>query len=227
MHSQLDAPERRQLVQEFQETRPRRDHLPPIRVLIGTTNIMGQGYTLNKANRLVLMEPNPHAAVEAQIADRVHRLGSRTDRCWFYRLIAPESELEKGIVQDQKLQIEGSYVAEHYQHPIGDTGRLDENQQSRKHDEDELGVGKGDGEDEEDDNEDEKDEEEEEEEEGQEEEEEEEEERDDEVGEEEKDGEGDEDEDDYEYEEGDGEESYEDSDEESTWSSDCSSQPDP
>jgi len=124
MHTHLDAAERRLLIQEFQETRPRRDDSPPLRVLVGTTNLMGQGYTLHKASRLVLMEPNPHAAVEAQIADRVHRLGSRTDRSWFYRLIAPESALEKGIVEDHELQVEESHMAEYHQNPNEDAGQI-------------------------------------------------------------------------------------------------------
>lgn len=73
---------------------------PPIRVLVGSTRILGQGLTLNKANRLVLMEPSWHAAVEAQLADRVYRIGSRTDRCWFYRLVNPESSLERLLIKD-------------------------------------------------------------------------------------------------------------------------------
>jgi SNF2 family DNA or RNA helicase len=36
---------------------------------------LGQGLTLNEANRLVLVEPGWHASVEARIADRVHRIG--------------------------------------------------------------------------------------------------------------------------------------------------------
>ena len=74
---------------------------------------MGQGYTLHKAHRLVLMEPNAHAAVEAQNGERIHRFGSETDRCRVYRLIAPDSALEQSIIDDQKLQLEHAWMSEY------------------------------------------------------------------------------------------------------------------
>lgn len=75
-----------------------------VRVLIGTSRIMGQGVTLNRAHRLILMEPSHHAGIEDQNADRVHRLGSKTDRCWFYRMVNQDSTLERVLVEHQRGQ---------------------------------------------------------------------------------------------------------------------------
>jgi len=82
------------------------------RVLVGVAQILGQGLTLNRAHRLVLMEPSLHAGVEKQIADRVHRLGSQTDRCSFYRLINPDSALEELLVSLQDGQLHHEHLAE-------------------------------------------------------------------------------------------------------------------
>ncbi|KAI1624961.1 P-loop containing nucleoside triphosphate hydrolase protein [Exophiala viscosa] len=75
------------------------------RVLIGTARIMAQGLTLHKANRLVLMEPSYSVTVEEQASKRVHRIGSRSDRCWFYRLVNPDSRLEMGILKAQAREL--------------------------------------------------------------------------------------------------------------------------
>lgn len=111
IHADLRLEQREVLVRAFQNNRrgaseapPSAHQVRPFRILIGSTRLIGQGVTLNKANRLVLMEPGWHAEVEAQIADRVHRIGSRSDRCWFYRLINPLSSLERFLVQDQERQ---------------------------------------------------------------------------------------------------------------------------
>jgi SNF2 family DNA or RNA helicase len=109
MHADLSVERREALVGVFQGSRKAdstvgRGH--PFRVLVGSSRLLGQGVTLNKANRLVLMEPGRHAGVEAQIADRVHRIGSRTDRCWFYRLINSASTLERLLVDDQEGQVQ-------------------------------------------------------------------------------------------------------------------------
>lgn len=50
------------------------------------------------------MEPSHHAAVEAQNADRIHRLGSQTDKCRFYRFVNPDSSVEHFLVEAQKRQ---------------------------------------------------------------------------------------------------------------------------
>lgn len=115
MHAELDVTLREALASVFQGSREPESRVGrgmPFRVLTGSTRIMGQGLTLNKANRLVLVEPGRHAAVEAQIADRVHRIGSQTDRCWFYRLVNPDSALEKLLIQDQDGQLQRQLLSE-------------------------------------------------------------------------------------------------------------------
>jgi len=112
MHSNLDTTEREALASEFQADRIEGTGVEPCRILIGTSRILGQGITLNRAFRLVLTEPNRHAAVEAQIAKRVHRIGSNTDRCWIYRLTNPASRVEEMIVADQRNQLRIQSLAE-------------------------------------------------------------------------------------------------------------------
>lgn len=113
VHADLGVEEREALASIFQGSRkaePATGRGQPFLVLVGSSRILGQGLTLNKANRLVLMEPNWHAGVEAQIADRVHRIGSRTDRCWFYRLINPVSTLERLLVDSQEGQVQQQLI---------------------------------------------------------------------------------------------------------------------
>ncbi|EXJ56615.1 hypothetical protein A1O7_06959 [Cladophialophora yegresii CBS 114405] len=102
--STTDLAERGRIVETFQtgtKLRPR-EHRP--RVLIGTVDVLGFGVTLGKSARLVLMEPSHHRAVEAQAAKRVNRIGSRSDRCCFYRLTNPDSAVEKLLVASQDRQ---------------------------------------------------------------------------------------------------------------------------
>lgn len=112
MHAHLDTTEREDLASEFQADRVEDRKAKPCRVLVGTTRILGQGITLHRAFRLVLMEPSRHAAVEAQIAKRVHRIGSNTDQCWIYRLINPASRVEEMLVRDQRNQLRNQFLAE-------------------------------------------------------------------------------------------------------------------
>ncbi|KIW62943.1 hypothetical protein, variant [Phialophora macrospora] len=103
MHADLSSKRRQALVGEFQQPGTQRG-LSPFRVMVGTSCILGQGLTLTRAHRLILMEPSHHAAVEAQNADRTHRLGSQTDVCRFYRFVNPSSAVEKFLVKSQEGQ---------------------------------------------------------------------------------------------------------------------------
>lgn len=104
MHADLDAYARESLASNFQASRGDRESNFRCRVLVGSTNVLGQGITLNRANRLVLMEPLLHSSVEDQVAKRIHRIGSRTDRSWFYRLVNSASSVERLLVADQDEQ---------------------------------------------------------------------------------------------------------------------------
>jgi hypothetical protein len=117
MHADLDSIAREALVSTFQRLRgPERGvgRGTPPRVLTGTTAILGQGITLNKAYRLVLMEPDQNAAVEDQVADRIHRIGSESDRCCFYRFCNPDSALERLLIRSQgnqtRLQLQSEWL---------------------------------------------------------------------------------------------------------------------
>ncbi|ETI26604.1 hypothetical protein G647_10418 [Cladophialophora carrionii CBS 160.54] len=95
--------QRQELVDAFQSPLAH-PHVPPFRVIIGTSQIIGQGLTLTRSHRTILMEPSRHAAVEAQNADRTHRLGSQTDKCRFYRFVNPASGIERFLVESQERQ---------------------------------------------------------------------------------------------------------------------------
>ncbi|KAL2414201.1 hypothetical protein ABEF95_003502 [Exophiala dermatitidis] len=123
IHANVDPLERGELVDEFQaqgsvdgeddtEGKGR-----TFRIMIGTARIMSQGMTLHKAIRLVLMEPSYSIAVEAQTCKRVHRIGSRSDRCWFYRLVNPESRLELGLLKAQAREMEFEQNVHRAHHP--------------------------------------------------------------------------------------------------------------
>lgn len=111
MHAELDATEREALASKFQGGRDLEPSEVECRVLVGSTRILGQGVTLHRAFRLVLMEPNRHAAVEAQVSKRIHRIGSQADRCWIYRLINPDSRIESMLLLDHTHQLRNEHLA--------------------------------------------------------------------------------------------------------------------
>ncbi|KIW14405.1 hypothetical protein PV08_07187 [Exophiala spinifera] len=102
MHADTKPEERRAMVKKFQH--PHQEGPPEIQIIIGTAAIMGQGLTLHRAHRVLLMEPSRHFAVECQNADRVHRLGVKTDVCYFYRLVNTNSCTEAALVVSQAIQ---------------------------------------------------------------------------------------------------------------------------
>jgi hypothetical protein len=117
IHALTSVSRKQEIIDEFQS--PLKGDTPRrFRVLIGTSQILGQGVTLNRAHRLILMEPCYHAAVEAQVADRVHRLGSMTDKCWYYRFINTESELEELMISCQDNQERVRVLAESLRAPL-------------------------------------------------------------------------------------------------------------
>ncbi|OAP53887.1 hypothetical protein AYL99_11909 [Fonsecaea erecta] len=61
--------------------------------------VLGQGLTLTRAHRGILVEPSHYTAVEAQNADRIHRLRCRTDKRRFYRLVNPEWRIERFLIE--------------------------------------------------------------------------------------------------------------------------------
>lgn len=100
MHAALNAEQRNEIVTDFQE-----DH-HPLRVIVGTRPILGQGITLCKAIRGIIMEPGKSHAIEENIRKRWHRIGSVSDRCWSYRLYNPESKIEEVFIANQRGQKE-------------------------------------------------------------------------------------------------------------------------
>lgn len=104
IHAQMNADERESVVSSFQAGRDLEAKQLPIRIIVGTTRIIGQGLNLNRACRIVLMEPQRSSAIENQASTRIHRIGSLTDKCWVYRLHNPASELERTLMQDHKSE---------------------------------------------------------------------------------------------------------------------------
>lgn len=80
----------------------KRKHKRNIRVLIGTTRLLGTGLQLTRAANIVLMEPDYEFVNEIQAYGRIHRIGQKHDCSFSYRLIDSESEIEKAIVERQR-----------------------------------------------------------------------------------------------------------------------------
>jgi hypothetical protein len=81
MHADLSIEKREALVGVFQGSRKADSTVGqghPFRVLVGSSRLLGQGVTLNKANRLVLMEPGWHAGVKSGSSSTSSR---NVDRC--------------------------------------------------------------------------------------------------------------------------------------------------
>jgi SNF2 family DNA or RNA helicase len=72
-----------------------------IKVLIGTTRLLGVGLQLTRACNIVLMEPDHHFARELQGYARVHRIGQRNPFSYSFRLIDEASEIEQRILKRQ------------------------------------------------------------------------------------------------------------------------------
>lgn len=72
-----------------------------IKILIGTTRLVGVGLQLTRASNVVLMEPDNEFFRERQGYARVHRIGQRNPLSRSYRLIMAESEIEQRIVKRQ------------------------------------------------------------------------------------------------------------------------------
>ena len=71
------------------------------RFLVGTSATLGTGFTLTKAFRIVLVEPDWLVSTELQVRKRVNRIGQRNLKTISYRLLAPDSVIEKGILRRQ------------------------------------------------------------------------------------------------------------------------------
>ncbi len=108
----MDSDDRADVVEAFNEDQPLKklDQKSP-NILIGTTAIISQGYTLSRAYRVLLVGPEWLATDEYQSVARVRRLGQKNVRTLSYRLICKGLKVEESILNRQALRKEFEEMA--------------------------------------------------------------------------------------------------------------------
>ena len=107
----MDADERAEVVQAFNDDEPLKNSTRSPDILVGTTALIGQGYTLTRSFRLVIMGPEWLATEEDQCVARIRRMGQK-NRCTIsYRLIGKGVKVEEGILNRQTLRKEFEKMA--------------------------------------------------------------------------------------------------------------------
>lgn len=81
------------------------------RILIGTMDLVGVGFTCVRAFRLVLMGPEWLQKVEHQAMARIRRIGQGNLKTYTYRLVCEDVRIEKGIIQRHELRREFHEIA--------------------------------------------------------------------------------------------------------------------
>lgn len=81
------------------------------RILIGTMDLVGVGFTCVRAFRLVLMGPEWLQKVEHQAMARIRRIGQGNLKTYTYRLVCEDVRIEKGIIQRHELRREFNEIA--------------------------------------------------------------------------------------------------------------------
>jgi len=71
------------------------------RIIVATSELMGVGFTLHRAHRVVLMEPDWTTAAEEQVYARIHRIGGLNQITWARRLITKDDTQEQEVIQRQ------------------------------------------------------------------------------------------------------------------------------
>ena len=97
MVSSMSGRARQNVVDHFQEREE-------IKIILGQTQIMGEGWTLTKAQDVVVAEPDWVPGKNQQLVDRIHRIGQSGDYCMAHVPIVPgtmdERILGKAIQKD-------------------------------------------------------------------------------------------------------------------------------
>jgi SNF2 family DNA or RNA helicase len=111
----MDTDDRADVVEAFNEDLKFKNSTNTIQrspdILIGTTSLIGQGFTLTRAFRIILMGPEWLAGDEDQCVGRIRRLG-QNNRCTIsYRLIGKGVKVEEGILNRQALRKEFDRMA--------------------------------------------------------------------------------------------------------------------
>lgn len=99
MTSKLPGTERAKIVREFNEDEQ-------FQILVGTTGVMGQGISLVRAFRIVLMEPSSMARVEDQAIFRINRIGQMNRLTISYRLYCEDSIPERRLMDKHDIRSE-------------------------------------------------------------------------------------------------------------------------
>jgi Superfamily II DNA/RNA helicases, SNF2 family len=124
----MDTDERAEVVEAFNEDLPLKistttnQRSPDI--LISTTSLIGQGLTLIRAFRLILMGPEWLATDEDQCVGRIQRLGQQNACTISYRLIGKGVKVEEGILNRQKMRKEFDRMALELQEESKDTNSI-------------------------------------------------------------------------------------------------------
>lgn len=90
-------------------------------VLVANTRVIAYGHNLTRANKMVIMEPDYSAQVEAQECAREHRLGQwRPVRV--YRMVCKDVPQEKATLDQQKMTM--GFTSDMYKVNVGDQGEI-------------------------------------------------------------------------------------------------------
>ncbi|KAI9840211.1 MAG: hypothetical protein M1837_001839 [Sclerophora amabilis] len=103
IHGGQSADERQSIVNSFEGIPDPMNKLPPpADVMVGTTTLLGTGYTCVKAFRIILMEPDFVMRNEMQAIGRICRIGQHNPRTYSYRMICTASATENTILTRQQ-----------------------------------------------------------------------------------------------------------------------------
>lgn len=94
------------------------------RILVGTLAILGVGYTCVRAFRLVLMGPEWLRKEEDQGFARIRRIGQENET-YTYRLVCPNVQVEKGMLNRHMLRMMFDAMAMEVQNDLGITRTCD------------------------------------------------------------------------------------------------------
>jgi len=103
IHAGLDISARTDIVDKFdgRAVIPEGERQP--RILVGTVETLGKGFTCVRAQCVVLMEPGFVQCVEVQVYSRIRRIGQQAKTVYSYRICCPDITLEDNIMKRQSM----------------------------------------------------------------------------------------------------------------------------
>ena len=127
IHGGMDTPTRIASVSAFTDEldhRGLRKSKQNFQFLLGTTRMLGTGFTFVRACNLVLIGADWQHVVEKQAYGRVHRIGQENKRSFSYRLINEAHTVERRTLarQAQRNEVKGTLLAESERAGLVDKG---------------------------------------------------------------------------------------------------------